>query len=154
MRDESLTQILSESMQGVLESMCFIMVDGEADPTAEPPTPRLEVRLPFKGFRTGQFWLSLTSSVAEEIAVGFTGSPETLPEQKVGEVIGEITNMVCGATLSRYNLDALFDLGSPVTSWFASTGANEHIITPGPNRVDFQVGADIISAAIDMRDSA
>ncbi len=154
MRDESLTQILSESMQGVLESMCFIMVDGEADPTAEPPMPRLEVQLPFKGFRTGQFWLSLTLSVAEEIAVGFTGAAEALPKEKVGEVIGEITNMVCGATLSRYNVEALFDLGSPVPSWMASTGTNEHIVIPGPNRVDFQVGADIISAAIDMRDVA
>jgi CheY-specific phosphatase CheX len=150
-RDRELTSLLAECLQEVLESMCFTMVDGEADALAEPAIPRVEVDLQFRGLRGGRFWLSFPAQTAQDIASAFTGIVDP-DRDKVGEVMSELGNMTCGTTLSRMAADQLFELESPAARWITEPPEGGHS-AQSINRVNFMIGPEVISAAIQVGDT-
>jgi CheY-specific phosphatase CheX len=139
---------LGQAVMDVLESMCFTMVDAPADPPAEDPVPRIEVELRFRGARQGDFWLSFPRQTAEEVASAFSGTPS--PDyEKIADVMSELANIMCGATLSRIPEDGLFDLDSPVATWVVEQPSVPR--PPRPCRSDFQIGLEVVSAGIHFR---
>jgi hypothetical protein len=150
-RDRELTSLLAECLQEVLESMCFTMVDGEADALAKPAIPRIEVDLQFRGLRGGHFWLSVPAQTAQDVASAFTGilDPDC---HKVADVMSELGNMTCGTTLSRMAAEQLFELGSPAARWITEPTESGHS-AESVNRVNFMIGPEVISAAIHMGDT-
>ncbi|HEX4808715.1 MAG TPA: chemotaxis protein CheX [Bryobacteraceae bacterium] len=148
MSAQDVDSLLAQSVQEVLESMCFTMVDAPADEPAEYPVPRIEVDLEFHGARDGAFWLSFPSQTAEEVGAAFAGA-ETPDAQRTAEVLQELANIMCGATLSRIAGDSLFDLGSPVATLISERRSGPQL--RHAHRVDFQIGPEVVSAAIVFR---
>ena len=76
---------------------------------------RIEARLGFAGQWPGEFRLGITPEAARGIAAGFLGvEDETeVSESQIGDVVCEVTNMVCGSALSRLGADMAFDLEPP-----------------------------------------
>jgi CheY-specific phosphatase CheX len=106
------------SVTEVLESMCFL----SAEPVREAGAPDYETadgasilrRLEFKGPRTGSFGICTSLPSARMIACNLIGvDPEEVTAEQAAETIGEITNMVCGAFLGRFEAKQAFDLSHP-----------------------------------------
>jgi CheY-specific phosphatase CheX len=109
---------LDEAVVEVLESMCFLSPDGPA--TETPPgesgdqEPWITRRLEFRGPFEGSFGLRSVVSTSTTIACNLLGEePDELSAQQVGDSIGEMANMVCGAVLCRAETAHAFDLTSP-----------------------------------------
>lgn len=146
--DQDLDLLLAQSVQEVLESMCFTMIDAPADEPEQYPVPRIDVELEFRGAREGTFWLSFPQHTAEEVAAAFSGA-DSIDAQRTAEVLQELANIMCGATLSRIDGDSLFDLGSPTASWISDRLSGPEL--RHPHRVDFQIGPEVVSAAVSFR---
>ncbi|MFN0105467.1 MAG: chemotaxis protein CheX [Bryobacteraceae bacterium] len=99
----------------VLNVMFFsdVLEEAEAPPAPRPDTLQVYVR--FDGDGEGEFQMEVDDSTAESLAGSFLGAePGTRPNpEEVQQVMGELGNMVCGAFLSRYEKDGLFNLSSP-----------------------------------------
>jgi CheY-specific phosphatase CheX len=145
---EDLALSLAQSVLDVLESMCFTMVDAPAEPPKEDPVPRIEVELGFHGARQGDFWLSFPRQTAQEVASAFSGT-ELPDDEKIADVLSELANIMCGATLSRIPEDGLFDLESPVAAWIVEPRSEPRLSQSC--RIDFQIGPEVISAGIHFR---
>ena len=142
---QNLDLALSQSVQEVVERMCFTMIDSLADPPPEHATPCLEVKLNFRGARDGSFWLRVPRQTAHKVAASFSGADSPY-DQKTEDVVRELASIMCGAILSRIADDGIFDLDSPVASWITNQA-------PGPRlvdyyRADFRIGRHVLSAAI------
>ncbi len=62
----------------------------------------ISARVRFEGSHCGEFVLSVAPDAARCIAAGFLGlDPEELTEVQPGQVIQELTNILCGAVLSN-----------------------------------------------------
>ena len=146
--DNSLKAFLAEALQEVLESMCFTMVDGPAESPAEEPLPCASVALAFSGYCKGEFWLSVPAAIAQEISSSFTGDLD-LSRTQVAEVISKLGNIASGSTLSRYDNATIFDLDPPCFSWISAIDSVPALWTAA-NRVNLQIGAEIVSAGISM----
>ena len=109
------------SAQEVLETMFFTPVCGEAQLGEEPPDQNnggfaaLGVSLDFGGDLRGRFAVSVEPACADGIATNFLGAdhPSELTDGQTGEVLCELANMICGATLSRVQPGGRFDLTHP-----------------------------------------
>lgn len=148
---EDLDLTLAQSILDVLESMCFTMVDSPAEPPKVDMVPRIEVELRFHGARQGHFWLSFPRTTAGNVASAFSGT-ECPDDEKIANVLSELANMMCGATLSRIPEDGLFDLESPVATWIVEPRSVTRLAQSC--RVDFQIGPEVISAGIHFRADA
>ena len=143
-----LDSLLAQSVQDVLESMCFTMVDAAVDPPDEYPLPCVEVRLNFRGVREGEFWLLFPQQIAEEVGAAFSGGDDPC-DQTAEEVVRELANIMCGSTLSHLGDDGLFDLDSPIACWITEPPIGPRL--PHGHRVDYQIGGQVVSAAIAFR---
>jgi hypothetical protein len=103
--------------------MCFL--SAEADPEPAPGSFGFARRLSFDGPLKGSFGVRTSSDAASTIACNLLGDEldEITPEQ-IGDSIGELANMLCGAVLCRIELKRAFTLGKPV---------EDEESTPGPN---------------------
>jgi CheY-specific phosphatase CheX len=109
-----LRQALRESANDVLDKMFFVCPLGEADPETVDTAPAIAARLTFAGEPSGSMTLRLTWQAAHSIAADFLGEDEeSLTEQRTGEVVGEMANMICGSVLSQAESGALFRLAEP-----------------------------------------
>lgn len=144
-----LNSLLAESVQEVLEAMCFTMVDALVDPPLEYLLPYLEVKLQFQGAREGEFWLLFPRQTAHAVASAFSGSDSPY-DHKTDDVVRELANVMCGSTLSRIGEDCLFDLDSPIASWITEQPTGP-CFPPHHHRVDYQIGDQVVSAAIAFR---
>jgi CheY-specific phosphatase CheX len=108
-------QWLSSAAADVLETTFFSPVMEEAPVSGMPCEGALAARLQFSGARSGAFTVRVTEGAARVIAASFLAeeTDEPAPEQ-VQEVICELSNMMCGAVLSRLDRGAHFDLSTPV----------------------------------------
>ena len=107
-----LTRVLAESASEVLETMYFTGVIGplEDRPEGEWVCTSLE----FRGGRTGALGVRAPLATARTLAESFLGAePETISSPQCFEVLGEMTNMICGAVLSRLAHEAQFSLSHP-----------------------------------------
>jgi CheY-specific phosphatase CheX len=114
-QSEQIAEVLGSAAETVLETMFFTMAEGEAEPIFAPETELMRTAIAFSGEWSGTFEMMTPFSCARTIAEGFVGADEMeqMEADKVGEVMGELANMVCGSTLSQLANDKIFDLGAP-----------------------------------------
>jgi chemotaxis protein CheY-P-specific phosphatase CheC len=88
-----------------------------ADPVSAPNIAiedGLRARLEFRGAPPGRFELLVSRTAAREIAANFLGlAPDEISDEQVGDVVREMTNMLCGSVLSQLECDSTFDLSAP-----------------------------------------
>src|SRR5260370_27293509 len=108
--------VLCDCVTTILEKMFFACVFGESESAAISGAPLIGAWVAFDGPLRGKLAIALESDLAKTLAADFLGlsSVEELDSAKAEEIIGELANMVCGATLSRIDDDALFSLAPPV----------------------------------------
>lgn len=112
MTDLDFNQLLSTSVDSVLETMFFSVVSGPAEPEINGAV--LRARVSFRGRPSGTFGMCLSAPTATLLAASFLGEDEqTLTESQTGQVMCEMANMLCGALLSRLQSEEIFDLGTP-----------------------------------------
>jgi CheY-specific phosphatase CheX len=101
---------LAAASAEVLETMFFAEVLG----AAPPPAAGIAARVVFRGSPPGAFSMAIDSAAARALAAGFLALDESeLSEPRVGEVVCELANMICGSVLSRLEPDAAFELLHP-----------------------------------------
>ena len=108
-----LDQILFDAAVDVLETMFFSAVMGDAPPP-ECKSSWISARLSFHGSPSGSFGVGIPQDCGRKIAAMFLGlEEESVTELQIGEVVCELTNMLCGSVLSRLENDTRFDLSHP-----------------------------------------
>jgi hypothetical protein len=126
MPDSELQGLLRETMREVLEMSFFANIVGETMP--EPlsaPLPFMAARVVFSGAATGSFTLVADPLAVHSLALEFMGdSAEDRETESIGassqpvvadeEVFRELTNILCGSVLSRFQADRCCNLSQPV----------------------------------------
>jgi CheY-specific phosphatase CheX len=117
MQASDFTPLVNEYCAEVLDSMYFTTVLEISHPPDQQPAPApdaLAFSLRFQGDVHGTFGISLSLSMARTLASNFLGEEERdLTEAEVAEVVGELTNMLCGSILSRVIGTSKFALSHP-----------------------------------------
>jgi chemotaxis phosphatase CheX-like protein len=115
--------LIGEVAREVLETMFFSLPEDAAEPNPRPED-LLTAELKFEGARSGWFSIQAQENCARAIAGNFSGvmDPSELSPETITGVLCELANMVCGATLSRLDPDAIFNLGAPQLIAEAGTG--------------------------------
>ena len=115
--------LLGEVARESLETMFFSLPEDSAEPNP-CPEDLLTVELKFEGAISGWFSIQVQENCARAIAGNFAGvmDPSELNPETMAGVLCELANMVCGATLSRLDPDAIFNLGAPQLAVEACTG--------------------------------
>ena len=109
-----LDQALSDAAAEVLETMFFTSITADVDAAASPDASWISASLTFHGKPSGGFGISVPAITGRKIAASFLGTDETeTTGPQIGQVVCELTNMLCGSVLSRIEKDTLFDLASP-----------------------------------------
>jgi hypothetical protein len=136
MLEVAIHQLLSESAQKTLETMFFATPDAVSMDPSRPAGDVIAASLSFQGAPPGRFGLLVSEPLARSLAVNFAGAddPAELPPGQVASVMGELSNMLCGAVLSELESYNNFDLGAPEP---IHVGVDE----PGP---DFTSGSSSI----------
>lgn len=108
--------LLADGAGHVLEAMFFTSV--EPEPAGDLPAPTIQVKVAFHGELTGHLEVHLDDAFARVLAGNFTGNfdPSEMSETDVAQVMRELANMLCGATLSRLSPGTIFDLDAPQVS--------------------------------------
>jgi len=138
---------LAASLESVLQEMFFVSVMGEPAPDGESDAQPLSARLDFEGRPEGSLLLKVTPAAARSIAADFLAEDEeALTPQQVEDVIRELTNMICGAALSRLESDTSFRLGAP---HLTDDSAPEDFTNPATRSVD--IGAGTITVLLQFK---
>jgi CheY-specific phosphatase CheX len=103
-------EIFLNSASEVFETMFFTGI-GEEN-ASEDERPALGAELLFKGDPSGRFGVRVPVETGRAIATSFLGLDEVSDDQ-VGEVVCELSNMLCGSVLSRIEAGARFELAHP-----------------------------------------
>lgn len=110
---------LRDSVTEVLEKMFFVPAMEETPPEGAGVMPcegQLAVEVAFEGQPSGRLVLCVSPCTARSIAADFLGEEaDAMPEPKIGEVVRELANMVCGSVLSRVESATTFRLAAPRT---------------------------------------
>lgn len=114
-----LDELLYAAAADALETMFFCMIverSSEPLPAGPPDGERVGVRLAFRGDRQGALSLSVPVAAATEIAANFAGTdPAEEPAAAVPQALGELANIICGGTLSRFDPEGSFEIDPPQT---------------------------------------
>jgi CheY-specific phosphatase CheX len=112
MLEQNFDQLLSETVETVLETMFFATPMGPAE--AETGAAVLEACVGFHGRPSGGLCVCLSAVSARILAAGFLGEDEeSLTDSQPGEVVCELANMLCGSLVSKLESEESFDLTSP-----------------------------------------
>jgi CheY-specific phosphatase CheX len=113
-RLEDLHHLLHDSAAEVFETMIFACVGEEAEMSGEAASAAVSARLRFHGDLSGRFGVRMSRDTARKVAASFLGEEEdAVSGEQVGEVVCEVTNMVCGSMLSRLEGGGRFHLQPP-----------------------------------------
>jgi len=113
MGNDRFTQLLSESVGEVLESMFFTGVFDE-DASSKEERQLIAARLSFRGTPSGEFGIGTKPETVQKLSASFLGEDESsISESQSGEVLCELANMLCGSFLSRLEKNGRFDLSKP-----------------------------------------
>lgn len=130
MPSTDLQQTFLDAASEVLETMFFT---GVVDEESEETSSRIvSADLFFRGNPSGQFGVRVPYKTGQSIASSFLGFDENeVTEQQVADVVGELTNMLCGSVLSRLESGVRFELSHPEidpanTDWKQRPGAQGH----------------------------
>jgi CheY-specific phosphatase CheX len=109
-----LDQALSDAATEVLETMFFTAISSDVEAALSPDGSWISAGLTFHGKPSGKFGVSVPVITGRKIAASFLGRDEAeTTDAQAGQVVCELTNMLCGSVLSRIEKDTLFDLTSP-----------------------------------------
>jgi CheY-specific phosphatase CheX len=127
-----------ETATRILESMFFTTVSGDAV-RPDPDQEMIGASVTFEGRVAGFLAIATDTETAKTLAADFLAleSKDSVDPEQARQMIGELANMICGATLSGLDDEALFDLAHPVcgaeavalalsgagTHWFMDIGA-------------------------------
>ena len=110
---EQISEALAAGAEQVLETMVFMTVLSHSETVPEQALPVCAC-LEFRGEPSGSFGVNLSEGAARVITANFLGDePEAVSPAQIAEVICELSNMICGAILTRIHGDNLFELTSP-----------------------------------------
>ncbi len=101
---------LMECSVEVLESMFYCGVLGPAE---ELDHPYHRYAISFSGTWEGEFAMGMTEDAAAVLAANFAGLDGDADADQMAEVLSELSNILCGAALSRLNRNGIFNLSSP-----------------------------------------
>jgi|SRR5579875_1236997 CheY-specific phosphatase CheX len=120
---ETSTDLMTDAAREIFETMFFLAAEDCAPAADWIGSVGAEVE--FNGAESGRFEVQLDPQLAQELAAGFSGvmDPSEMPDDAVPQVVCELANMICGATLSRMEPDALFNLEPP--RLIAAPGSSE-----------------------------
>jgi len=124
MQASDLSELVVTCCSDVLDAMYFssvleathLPIANEEDVAAMIPLSATDqmYSLAFHGTVSGQFGIHLGRETATRLAGNFLGESEgTLSEREVGEVVGELSNMLCGSIVSRIEGKSTFALSHP-----------------------------------------
>ena len=133
----------------VLDTMYFTTVLDAVPEAALRPlhSGDFAFSLGFKGDVSGSFGLHLDYSTAYSLASNFLGEDGgELPNVEVGDVVGELANMLCGAVMSRVPSTHKFVLSHPEALAVAPDLACEDALIA---RLDTDAGAITAWVAVD-----
>jgi CheY-specific phosphatase CheX len=125
MHETDVNWALAISMDSVLEQMFFVTELAETDPAAAPAAPRLKARVGFAGDPSGWIDVEVEETAAAAMAADFLAAdaPDLSPGQ-IEDVVLELSNMLCGAALSRMATGSRMRLSAPqVVTGAAGGGA-------------------------------
>jgi chemotaxis protein CheY-P-specific phosphatase CheC len=110
--DHSLVLVLRESVDEILEKMFFL--SGLDEPPGPAGGAQMVAHLTFEGNPSGWLTLRLPAAAARSVAADFLGEEEaSLCGHQIGEVAGELANMICGSVLSGVESTTAFRLATP-----------------------------------------
>jgi hypothetical protein len=122
MPERDLQTLLAETMRDVLEMSFFANILEETIPEPElAPLPSMAARVEFSGAASGAFLLVATPLAVRTLALEFLG--DSAEDRDAGaaqtvvadeEVFKELTNILCGSVLSRFQADRCCNLTQPV----------------------------------------
>jgi CheY-specific phosphatase CheX len=150
--EQDLEQLLSGTVDSVLETMFFSIPLGPAEP--ETGAEVLEARLAFHGSPSGILGVCLSTPSARLLAAGFLGEDEeTLTDSQPGEVVCELANMLCGTLVSRLENEETFDLTSPelLPARSVTAGGSE---TQPSVRQSFEVENGVLTVTLHLEPAA
>jgi len=112
-QDIQFPEILGSTVDEVLETMFFTEALA-TDCAHEWRIDAVSAHVRFDGSHLGEMLITLSSQAADSIAPAFLGldPSETTPEAR-GQVILELTNILCGAVLSRLWPESKLSLATP-----------------------------------------
>lgn len=115
MTKTELGNALAECTAVVLEQMFFVRVPDEAaTPGVSWADSDLICAVDFEGNPSGRLALRVSPEAARSIAADFLGEDEgSLSSCQVGQVVSELSNIICGSVLSRIESGTTFCLASP-----------------------------------------
>lgn len=120
MKASEFAGLIPECCAEVLEAMYFTTVlDSPLEaPQAVPDAgAALAFSLRFDGDISGRFGLHLPLATAHTLAANFLGEADgDVSSNQVGEVVGELANMLCGSLMSRVEGEHKFILSHPEPS--------------------------------------
>lgn len=152
MADLNFNQLLSTTVNSVLETMFFSIVLGSTEPQANGAV--IQSRLNFQGRPSGEFRICLSEPSARLLAAGFLGEDDqTLTDLQTGLVVCEMTNMLCGALLSKLQSEESFDLGTPELAPYPSEfvfDSEVHCVA----RQSFALQGGILTVSLELERSA
>ncbi|HVJ07074.1 MAG TPA: chemotaxis protein CheX [Acidisarcina sp.] len=105
---------LADAAAEVLESMCFTEILGDGPEGFLGESQWVSSTMEFQGVARGRFGLQVSADAARTLAANFYGQePHEVNADQICDVIGELTNMVCGAALNRLEKASSFHLSHP-----------------------------------------
>jgi CheY-specific phosphatase CheX len=113
MQATDLSLPLAEAAAEVLETMCFMAAAAPQDAAPEPDQSWMAATLQFRGAASGSFGVRAPAGIARAMTMNFLGEREDPAEERVAEVLGEVTNMICGSALQQIAGDGACDLSQP-----------------------------------------
>ena len=112
MNEQNMNRLISDSVDSVLETMFFSAPSGPSE--EEMGSSGIKVRVAFRGYPSGTVEVCVSESSARTLASSFLGEDEkTLTDSQPGEVVCEMSNMLCGSLISKLESEQSFDLDFP-----------------------------------------
>lgn len=129
--------MLAECASLILEKMFFANVSADAGEPLAPAGPMLGAVVAFAGPQSGSLAIAVETETARTLAADFLGLSATddLGPEKIEDTLGELANMVCGSTLSRFDDEGIFSLANP---------------SCGPHAVDMAMSGDGVRLLLDI----
>lgn len=151
MTDVDFNQLLSTTVDSVLETMFFAIVSGPAEPQDNGAV--LQSRVSFRGRPSGTLGMCISEPAARLLAGSFLGEDEqALTGSQTGQVVCEMTNMLCGSLLSKLESEESFDLGTPelMPSRNEMIGDSD---VPCVARQSFEIDGGILTVSLQLEGS-
>jgi hypothetical protein len=122
MTERDLQTLLAETMRDVLEMSFFANILEEMIPEPEVASlPSMAARVEFSGAASGSFLLVAAPLAVRTLALEFMGDSDEDRDAEEAqfvaadeEVFKELTNILCGSVLSRFQVDRCCNLSQPV----------------------------------------